>query len=347
MDYSSVKRVLAGLIAAGGLLTAGTAYASAGGEPVAEPVSNETSISPLDILRSRSPVERWQQLRERWKQSAMPVQEATIVLDEPIPEMPPMDVLVPETHLADEPIPEMPVVDLPVPESRPSAEPMIHTISVQEDPELAEPTPDFPGLPFPGETTPRSGLPELRQGPFAPDAPTEGRALTPRDLKRMTQILPFYDYEPDPEIRENDPCANLCPRPEGCPPSEGEPPLCPEELPLTDELYAGRLLPESLFAYTATNLFHNPLYFEDPQLERYGHTYHHLIQPFDSVGLFGLQLLGLPAQMTIDPICKKMYPLGYYRPGECAPKLHYQIPWNTRAAINQAAVTTGAIFIFP
>ena len=48
------------------------------------------------------------------------------------------------------------------------------------------------------------------------------------------------------------------------------------------------------------------------------------------------QLLGLPYQMTIDPMWKKMYPLGYYRPGECAPKLHYQVPWNTRAAINQA-----------
>lgn len=313
-------------------------------------MSNETTVSPLDILRSRSPVERWQQLRERWKQSSAPIPEPPAVVDEPITEMPTVDMLVPETHLAADPVLEMPVVDVPVPETRaiaPAAEPRIHTISVQEDPELAQPTPDFPGLPFPGEPTPRRDLPELRQGPFAPDTPTEGRVLSPRDLKRITAILPFHDYEPDPEIRENDPCANLCPRPDGCPPSEGEPPLCPEELPLTDQTYPGRLLPESVFAYTASNVFHNPLYFEDVQLERYGHTYHHLIQPFDSVGLFGLQLLGLPAQMTIDPICKKMYPLGYYRPGECAPKLHYQIPWNTRAAINQAAVTTGAFFIFP
>ena len=41
------------------------------------------------------------------------------------------------------------------------------------------------------------------------------------------------------------------------------------------------------------NLWYNPLYFEDAPLERYGHTYHHALQPFASVAKFGKQLIGL------------------------------------------------------
>jgi hypothetical protein len=37
------------------------------------------------------------------------------------------------------------------------------------------------------------------------------------------------------------------------------------------------------------------------------------VQPFASVGKFSLQLLGLPYQATIDPMCE-MYTLGWYRP---------------------------------
>jgi hypothetical protein len=65
------------------------------------------------------------------------------------------------------------------------------------------------------------------------------------------------------------------------------------------------------------------------------------------VGKFSAQLVGLPYQMGIDPPCKRIYPLGYYRPGECAPKLHYQVPWNTRAALIQAGVTTGMFYLIP
>ena len=86
---------------------------------------------------------------------------------------------------------------------------------------------------------------------------------------------------------------------------------------------------------------------EDPALERYGHVHHQCVQPFVSVARFGVQLAGLPYQMTIDPVCKKMYNLGYYRVGECAPKKYYRIPWNTHAAVNEAAVWTGLIYVFP
>ena len=60
-----------------------------------------------------------------------------------------------------------------------------------------------------------------------------------------------------------------------------------------------------------------------------------------------MQLVGLPYQMTIDPVYRRRYSLGWYRPGECAPKLHYQIPFSTRAAAVQAGVLTGLFFVVP
>ena len=161
-------------------------------------------------------------------------------------------------------------------------------------------------------------------------------ASTPE--KRITEILPYPDYEPDPEIRRDDPLRNQCPNPDN---------LCPPEIRLSQALWTPREITPSIFTWEASNLYHYPLYFEDPPLERYGHTYGCLLQPFDSVGRFGLQLVGLPYQMTIDPACRKIYTLGWYRPGECAPKLHYQIPWHHQAAINQALVTTGMFYLIP
>lgn len=102
-----------------------------------------------------------------------------------------------------------------------------------------------------------------------------------------------------------------------------------------------------MYMWEASQLFSNPLYFEDPPLERYGHSHHKLVQPFVSAGRFGTQLIGLPYQMAIDPICKKMYALGWYRPGECVPHKHYQIPLNAKAAIVQGSVVTGLIFLIP
>jgi len=39
--------------------------------------------------------------------------------------------------------------------------------------------------------------------------------------------------------------------------------------------------------------------------------------------------------------------LGYYRPGECSPKLIYQVPLNLEAALVEAGALTGVYFLFP
>ncbi|WP_166829757.1 hypothetical protein [Thalassoroseus pseudoceratinae] len=178
----------------------------------------------------------------------------------------------------------------------------------------------------------------------------ERRDLLPSDpnkLKQITEILPFADYEPDPATRLDDRTKFQCPRPDGEECSDDETIRCPDEVQLADGPYQARNIAPSVFHWEASNIHYNPLYFEDVQLERYGQSHHDIFQPFFSAGKFGLQLVGLPYQATIDPVCKKIYPLGYYRPGDCAPKLIHQIPLNGRAAINQAAVTTGMFFAFP
>ena len=69
--------------------------------------------------------------------------------------------------------------------------------------------------------------------------------------------------------------------------------------------------------------------------------------PEEALIRLGAQLALLPYQMALKPPLHHRYALGYYRPGEWAPKLHYQIPLNAKAAAVQAGVMTGAFFIFP
>lgn len=153
----------------------------------------------------------------------------------------------------------------------------------------------------------------------------------PRNLKSIRDIQPFADYQPGTHIEQDlDPEF-----------------VAPAEVELGEVSEGSRNYEAILYQWQASNLHHNPLYFQDPGLERYGHVHHDLIQPFVSVGKFGLQLVGLPYQMTIDPVCKKQYALGWYSPGECAPKQTHQIPWNSTAALNQAAVVTGLTFAIP
>ena len=111
--------------------------------------------------------------------------------------------------------------------------------------------------------------------------------------------------------------------------------------------YQERSFPEVTLAWEATNFYYYPLYFADPALERYGHSYPRVIQPLMSIARFGTQVAFIPYQMAITPPLKPEYPLGWYRTGECAPKLHYPVPLNAHAAATQAAVVTGLFFAIP
>lgn len=102
-----------------------------------------------------------------------------------------------------------------------------------------------------------------------------------------------------------------------------------------------------LLQWQPSNFWYHPLYFEDPTLERYGHTYSSWVQPFVSTGRFVGQVTTLPYHATLRPAQSREYPLGWYRPGECAPHLRYRPAWNDEAAINQVLAVVGLVFLIP
>lgn len=103
----------------------------------------------------------------------------------------------------------------------------------------------------------------------------------------------------------------------------------------------------STYTWHASALCHKPLYFEEAQLERYGHTAGRIRQPLLSGAHFFGSMILLPYQMAISPPWECEYSLGYYRPGSCAPWHIPPFPFSPRAALTQAGVVVGGIMIVP
>ncbi len=120
----------------------------------------------------------------------------------------------------------------------------------------------------------------------------------------------------------------------------------PTNYRLAGQPYQYRDFTPSTFTWQASAACYNPLYFEQPGLERYGHTVG-LMQPVLSGAHFFTSIATLPYKMGIHPPQECRYPLGYYRVGECAPRLLPPIPISLRGALLQAGVVTGASAIFP
>ena len=69
--------------------------------------------------------------------------------------------------------------------------------------------------------------------------------------------------------------------------------------------------------WSATEFSHQPLYFDDVLLERYGQTPCRLVKPaLSGVHFFGAIAL-LPGKMAADHPCAHLSTLGYHRPGIC------------------------------
>ena len=102
-----------------------------------------------------------------------------------------------------------------------------------------------------------------------------------------------------------------------------------------------------LLQWQPSDLWYHPLYFEDPVLERYGHTHPLLVQSLVSTGRFLGQTVAIPYQATLRPAQSREYPLGWYRPGEYSPHLTYQPAWNDEAAVTQALSVVGLFFLIP
>jgi hypothetical protein len=124
-------------------------------------------------------------------------------------------------------------------------------------------------------------------------------------------------------------------------PSEGD---LPHDCPLGNGAsFQGRSFAPLTFTWTASALCHKPLYFEDVQLERYGHMSGPISQPFFSAANFFLTFPVLPYKMGLETPDECMYPLGYYRPGNCAPYLFDPFPLSVRAAFFEAGAWVGGV----
>jgi hypothetical protein len=88
--------------------------------------------------------------------------------------------------------------------------------------------------------------------------------------------------------------------------------------------------------YAASGFCHNPLYFEEINLERYGHNFG-CMQPFVSAAAFYGRVPLMPYMMAADCPWDCQYTLGHYRPGSCAPYYVHHLPWSTPAHCSKPA----------
>ena len=126
-----------------------------------------------------------------------------------------------------------------------------------------------------------------------------------------------------------------------------EPGIFPPECDLGNPPYRPRAYTQMCYTWKASNLCHKPLYFEDVDLERYGHQWPTPLQPFISAAHFFVSFAILPYKMGIDTPNECVYSLGYYRPGSCAPYHINGFPLSARGALFQATEVLALVYILP
>ena len=122
----------------------------------------------------------------------------------------------------------------------------------------------------------------------------------------------------------------------------------PKECTISTSTFTGRSWVPQTVTWKASNLCHKPLFFENVQLERYGHSHGPFLQPVHSTVHFFSSIALAPYNMGITPANECQYALGFYRPGNCAPWLREPFPISLAGARFQASsLTAGAFLFFP
>ena len=190
--------------------------------------------------------------------------------------------------------------------------------------------------------------------------PTTGRALPGAD--NMAAPRSPYFAESEPSVLAQDEASRgvldpaHCPKPKEMKPinqitnniktPEGTlPTFCPLVTP--EDRFPVRQFAGTQFTWTASNLCHNPLYFEQPDVERYGHSAGPVLQPILSGAQFLLTIPYMPSLLAMNPPNECVYPLGHYRPGSCAPYMFHPLPVSVRGLIAEGGVIAGLVFLIP
>ena len=103
-----------------------------------------------------------------------------------------------------------------------------------------------------------------------------------------------------------------------------------------------RSVTSTVKTWRSPNMKHRPLYFEEANLERYGHA-HPRLQPLISGAHFFSSVALLPYNSSVTPANTCKYSIGHDRPGDCVSPVREQHPFNARAALRQAAIVVGGI----
>lgn len=213
-----------------------------------------------------------------------------------------------------------------------------------QEPLLEEPDADFQ-QPFEPPITPRRVQPTPRRpGTFDPfgSPARELRTQAPTEEERE-QVRERCDEEREAILGSRIASIDLSIRIAG---EEGRD--YPYECTLDDgTVYLGRSWPQVTYMWKAAANCHKPLYFEQQHLERYGHSWGPYLQPVISGAHFFTRIPVLPYCMGITPPNECVYPLGYYRAGNCAPYMVDAVPFTWRAAAFQAGATVGTAAILP
>lgn len=209
--------------------------------------------------------------------------------------------------------------------------------STESEPVLSLPEEPTAAIPQQSEVPPAAEVKQNSQEPAAVPKVGTRRLMTsnpagpPRkttQIRRISDIAPLNDFDKNIEIK-----------------TYAAEKAREFNVKFGGEEYTPRNFPDTAVPWAAPSTKYYPLYFQDPALERYGHTHHHLLQPVISSARMTTQLVMLPYQMTITPPWCLQSPLGWYRPGDVVPKLKYPIPWSAKAAAVEAASLTGLIFL--
>jgi hypothetical protein len=102
------------------------------------------------------------------------------------------------------------------------------------------------------------------------------------------------------------------------------------------------------FHWAPANFSHQPLYFDDTPLERYGQSVAPHLQPIISGGRFFLTLPIMPYKLGVDHPYDCVTILGHYRPGVCAPcVMQVPPPLQCSAALLEAGTAVGIALLIP
>ena len=123
--------------------------------------------------------------------------------------------------------------------------------------------------------------------------------------------------------------------------------VLPEECRIDGAPFYGRHFSQSCVQWTASAVSTKGAYFEDVQLERYGHSRYPRLQPIISGAKFFATVPFLPYKMGVNPPSECVYTLGHYRTGNHSPYMVEPIPISPRGVLYEAGAVTGAVLAVP